>query len=220
MTRTPRRRVPKFRRRREARPTELIEAALSLFAEKGFAATRLADVGRHAGVSPGTVCLYFPSKARLFMAVIDHYLRPVIADQTEIAAGEGSPASRLRRLMLAKAESLRQPNLAALARIIVCEIGSFPEVGRGFYDSVIEPTLTQIARLIEEGIAAGDFRPVAPRLHAHILVAPLPFALIWEACYGHLDPQPSTPIEKMRAHIDAALRALARDPATAASQPR
>ncbi|MBN8527282.1 MAG: TetR/AcrR family transcriptional regulator [Planctomycetes bacterium] len=210
--------TPKFRRRSEARPTELIEAALACFAEKGFAATRLADVGRRAGVSPGTVCLYFPTKERLFMAVIDHYLRPVIADQARIADEAGSPASRLRRLMLAKAESLQRPNLAALARIIVCEIGSFPEVGREFYGSVIEPTMVQIAQLIEEGIACGEFRQVPARVHAHILVAPLPFALIWEACYGHLDPQPSTPIEKMHAHIDSSLRALARD--TAAEQPR
>lgn len=202
----------KFRRRSEARPNELLEAALDLFAEKGFASTRLADVGRRAGVSPGTVCVYFPTKEALFMAVIKRFLQPVIVDQQAILTEHGTARQRLQRLLEAKAESLRRPRLSALVKLIIAEIGSFPVVGRDFYDNVIEPSLQQVGQLIDEGIANGEFRQVDARLHAHLLIDPLPFAVIWKECYGHLETHPTEPGVKMAAHIDLGLRALDRVP--------
>lgn len=202
----------KFRRRSEARPHELLEAALDLFAEKGFASTRLADVGRRAGVSPGTVCVYFPTKEALFMAVIQRFLQPVIVDQQAILTEQGTARQRLQRLLEAKAASLQRPRLSALVKLIIAEIGSFPVVGRDFYDNVIEPSLQQVGQLIDEGIANGEFRQVDARLHAHLLIDPLPFAVIWKECYGHLDSHPTEPYVKMAAHIDLGLRAIDRVP--------
>lgn len=204
--------VRKFRRRSEARPHELLEAALDLFAEKGFASTRLADVGRRAGVSPGTVCVYFPTKEALFMAVIQRFLQPVIVDQQAILTEQGTARQRLQRLLEAKAASLQRPRLSALVKLIIAEIGSFPVVGRDFYDNVIEPSLQQVGQLIDEGIANGEFRQVDARLHAHLLIDPLPFAVIWKECYGHLESHPTEPDVKMAAHIDLGLRALDRTP--------
>ena len=85
--------VPR-KRRKEARPSELLEAALELFVEKGFAATRLEDVASRAGVSKGTLYLYFENKDALFKAVVQEGIIPVIAENEAIAAEPPLPASR------------------------------------------------------------------------------------------------------------------------------
>ena len=61
---------PRWERRKEARPAELLAAALELFVEKGYAGTRLDDVAQRAGVSKGTLYLYFENKEDLFKAVV------------------------------------------------------------------------------------------------------------------------------------------------------
>src|SRR5574343_1755930 len=90
----------KRERRKQARPGELLEAALDLFVEKGFAATRAEEVAVRAGVSKGTLFLYFPSKEELFKAVVrEHIVRHQTQGAEKIARFEGRSAELLRYLM-------------------------------------------------------------------------------------------------------------------------
>src|SRR3954462_9440261 len=79
----------RWRRRKEARPGEILDAALDCFAERGFAATRLEDVAARAGVTKGTAYLYYASKEDLFKAVVRGYLVPVIASLEAAADAPG-----------------------------------------------------------------------------------------------------------------------------------
>lgn len=205
----------KFRRCKEERPGQLLEAALVLFTERGFAATRLADVGRQAGVSPGTVCVYFPTKQALFLAVIGHFLLPAMENQDAIVVGAGTPRERLIALLRAKAEALTRPHMAFLAKLVMSEIGTFPDVGQDFFAAVVEPSMKQVSRLIEEGIASGAFRQVDPRIHARLLVDPLVFDAIWRVSLGHCDPHPIDHCTLLEAHLVAVLRNLDRLPTPA-----
>jgi AcrR family transcriptional regulator len=88
------------KRRKEARPGELLAAALDLFVARGYAATRLEDVAQQAGVSKGTLYLYFENKEALFKAVIREGILPVLAENEEIAARhEGSTFALLEKLL-------------------------------------------------------------------------------------------------------------------------
>ena len=92
---------PRWERRKDARPQELLEAALDLFVERGYAATRLEDVARRAGVSKGTLYLYYENKEELFKAVVRSSIVPIIGDaEVSVAEFEGHSADLLRQLVL------------------------------------------------------------------------------------------------------------------------
>src|SRR5438445_2688875 len=93
----------RWRRRKDARPVEILEAALACFAERGFAATRLEDVAARAGVTKGTLYLYFPGKEELFKAVVRAALIPNL-ERLEEAAGDAPVAEVLGRLVAVFAE--------------------------------------------------------------------------------------------------------------------
>lgn len=207
---TPERRPPKFRRMRDARPGQLIEAALAVFVKRGFAATRFVDVAKVAGVSPGTICLYFPTKEALFLGVVKHYLQPSFDDQTAIMAEPGSPRDRLVRVLQAKAEQLLQPEMASLIKLVVSDIGTFPSAGRELFANIINPFIDQFVKLIDEGVACGEFRPVDARIQARLLLDQLAFAALWQTSFSKVDPHPIDPSALMNAHIIAALRGLDR----------
>src|SRR6187200_3798621 len=90
----------KRERRKEARPGELLAAALDLFVDKGYAATRAEEVAARAGVSKGTLFLYFPSKEELFKAVVmENLAGRFIEWNAEFEAYEGSTCDMLRYCM-------------------------------------------------------------------------------------------------------------------------
>lgn len=197
---------------RDARPGQLLEAALKVFTKHGFTATRFADVAKLAGVSPGTICLYFPTKEALFLGVVKHYLQPSFDDHAAIMAEPGSPRERLVKVLRAKAELLLQPEMASLVKLIVSDIGTFPSAGKELFSNIFEPFMEQFIKLIDEGVSRGEFRPVDARIQARLLLDQLAFAAIWQTSLSKIDPHPIDPHTLMKAHIIAALRGLDRHP--------
>ncbi|MBV6539814.1 TetR/AcrR family transcriptional regulator, partial [Ursidibacter maritimus] len=124
---------PRWTRRKDARPQELLAAALVLFVERGYAATRLDDVATRAGVSKGTLYLYFASKEDLFRAVVRENLVPVL-DEAEQAIDSytGHSASLLREFILGWWQRIGDTPLSGLTKLMVAESGNFPEVAK-FY---------------------------------------------------------------------------------------
>ncbi len=200
---------PKWRRRKEARPGELVDAALGLFVERGFAATRLEDVAASAGVSKGTVCSYFPTKEALFAAVVRQNLLPTIAHQQQLGAEPGTAADALRRIARYKAQMLDDPRLSPLPKLIMSEVGHFPELARLFIDEVCHPSNQLLAGIIQRGIDGGEFRPVEPHLHAHLLMAPLLFHAIWRHSLGRHDTICVETTVFVESHLDVFLRGIA-----------
>lgn len=182
-----------FRRRKEARPGEIAAAALELFVEKGFAATRIDDIAARAGVSKGTVYLYFDSKEALFKAAIEATMLPAIEEAEALVADDSKPAAdMLREFVFGWWQMIGSTSLGGVPKLLVAESGNFPETVAWFHQAVIERALAAMTRLIEHGIARGEFRSVAAPVAARIVFAPMFSYLVWrrsfEQCVRDLPP--------------------------------
>jgi AcrR family transcriptional regulator len=168
------------RRRKECRPSELLTAALELFVEKGFAATRLDDVAARAGVAKGTVYLYFPSKEELFKAVIREGILPALAEGQSFAAQHtGDTANLLREIAYGWWRLIGATPLAGVPKLMISECRNFPEVAQFYFDNVIVPFRRLVGSVIERGIARGEFAPVKVESAIEAVFAPLLLMVIW-----------------------------------------
>ncbi|MDQ2988616.1 MAG: TetR/AcrR family transcriptional regulator, partial [Pseudomonadota bacterium] len=158
---------PRWTRRKDARPQELLAAALTVFVERGYAATRLDDVATLAGVSKGTLYLYFPSKEDLFRAVVRANLLPVLDEAEQIInTYEGHSADLLRDFIFGWWQRIGDTPLSGLTKLMMAESGNFPEVAKFYHDEIISRSDALVIRMLERGMARGEFRRVdAARAH-------------------------------------------------------
>jgi AcrR family transcriptional regulator len=162
------------RRRKEARPQELLDAALELFVERGFAATRAEEVAARAGVSKGTLYLYYPSKEELLKAVIAHYLSSRIAEGAAQAASfDGSASELLRNILIDWWSQLYDSPAAGVFKLVITEVRNFPEIAGFYHREVVERAHELLGGVVRQGIANGEFRAVEVDHAVHSLVLPL-----------------------------------------------
>lgn len=189
--------APRSRRRKEARPGELLDAALALFVENGYAATRVEAVARRAGVSKGTLFLYFPSKEDLFKAVVRHHLAGLFPVwDSELSAFEGSSADLVRYCMNQWWEHVGATPVSGITKLVMAESSHFPEIATFYQAEVMEPAHRLLRRVLQRGIDSGEFRPMDVDLGIYGLIAPLMFLMLWKhgmaPCvnpFNQIDPQ-------------------------------
>lgn len=197
------------RRRAEARPGEIVEAAASVFAERGYAAARLDDVAVRAGVSKGTLYLYFADKAALFEAVVRQSVAPNIEALAVLAAAhEGSQADLLRALFLRAAAFAEAGRIGAVAKMVIGESRTFPELARVWHDGVVARGIGVLSGVIARGQAAGEFRPGDPRLLAVGLFAPLIVGEIWRETFTAAGAEPLDVPALVASHVEVVLAGL------------
>ena len=208
---------PARQRRKEARPQELLDAALALFVEKGFAATRSEEVAQRAGVSKGTLYLYFPSKEELFKAVVRQTLASLIAEGLELAEQfEGSSSELLATLMQTWWERFGSTPAAGIHKVVLAEVRNFPELAQFYSDEVIVPADRLFSGCIQRGIDRGEFRPLPVHEAAHALMSPMIFMALCQfslgACpiHGAVDVDP---VGVLHTHLELVLRGLEVRPA-------
>ncbi|MDT3737596.1 MAG: TetR/AcrR family transcriptional regulator [Denitratisoma sp.] len=204
----------RWKRRKEARPQELTAAALELFVEKGFAATRLEEVAARAGVSKGTLYLYFDSKEALFKAVVREGLVPLIEEGETLVAQSSAPAEELFRAIVARWwEAVGDSPIGGIPKLIFAEARNFPEIARFYAEEVIERGKRLMAAALSRGIESGEFRPFDPEIIVHIVFAPLILRQVWKHsldCCGVTN----VPIDAyLREYLELTLRGLRSDPA-------
>jgi len=171
----------RWQRRKESRPGEIIEAALILFVANGFSATRLEEVAKLAGVSKGTVYLYFDSKEDLFRAVVQQTIIPEIEKAEQKAAVFiGSQRELLTLLVTNWWKVIGETRLAGIPKLIISEASNFPEVAEFYLDKVVSRIRKIIKKSIETGIEQGEFKYSDPVVTTRLLMAPILFAVIWE----------------------------------------
>jgi AcrR family transcriptional regulator len=211
------RREPRWRRRADARPAEIFDAALTVFSARGFQAATLDEVAKVAGISKGTLYLYFKSKTALFEAMALELMRaPVLAALDGIAKAPTARAGLLGLMQLMDG-MLADPRRSALPKLIISESAGFPELARIWLTTVIQPVRARLAQFIERGIAAGEFRTVDPWATAKLVIAPFLLSAIWMRTFEGLDERPFDGAALVRQHTDMLLRGLAPDPSRAAS---
>src|SRR5262245_30635161 len=198
----------RWRRRKADRPAEILSAALDCFAERGFAATRMDDVAARAGVTKGTVYLYFKTKEDLFKALVRSELLPNIEHAEAVAARGGSAAALLERLVSQWAEHVVPSRVGVLPKLMIAEAGNFPELAKFYLDEVVHRALGLIRRVLLAGIEAGEFRPVDADHTAYLVVAPLLLSVLWRHSFEPHDDRPLDASALCRAHLDFLLTSL------------
>lgn len=201
-------RLPRVRRK-EARPQEIVRAALHLFALRGFAATRLDDVAAEAGISKGTLYLYFENKEALFRAVVNESVLPNIEAIEQLIATYDGPTPDLLRPMIERFASVVESEAGCVPKIVISEAGNFPAVARFYADTVIKRGLGILARVLERGMARGEFRHVEVAQTLPLIVAPFLMMAQWQHSLApHIEIQ-FEPRAVLQQHLDFLLRALA-----------
>jgi len=196
-------------RRKDARPSEITAAAMTLFAERGFAATRLEDVAAAAGIGKGTIYLYFSNKEELFQAVVRQRLLPRLDIAEALIRRHKGTTTALLRTIIGWAEKAIESDIAAIPKLVLTEAGNFPEIARFYGDVVVKRGLCLLAMVIARGVERGEFRPVDPWGVMPLFVAPVLMMALWKHSLGrHTDIQLS-PRLVLGAHIDMLLRGLA-----------
>ncbi|WP_346427338.1 TetR/AcrR family transcriptional regulator [Caulobacter sp. 17J65-9] len=184
---------PKWRRRKEARPGEIVAAAFAVFAEKGFAAARLDEIAARAGVSKGALYLYFETKEELFHAVVRDAVAPNVAQVRAAAeAFEGPFAQLVRALLPMMAARIVESGAGKVVKMVIGESRNFPALAQHWHDEVVAPTLGVLSGLIERAQARGEVRPGDPRVHAFSLVGPLMLGVLWREV---LEPVGGAPVD-------------------------
>lgn len=199
-------------RRKEARAQELLDAALTLFVERGFAATRTEEVALRAGVSKGTLYLYYPSKEDLFKAVVRQNLSSLIAKGDDIAASfEGSSSELLAYLIHTWWNSAGSTPAAGIHKIVLAEANKFPELAQFYLDEVIVPADRLFGGCVQRGIARGEFRELPLSEVAQALIAPLIFLALYRHSFGSRAVRSLAdidPVVAVNMHLNLVLRGL------------
>ncbi|WVN41429.1 TetR/AcrR family transcriptional regulator [beta proteobacterium MWH-UniP1] len=181
---------PRWKRRKDARPQEVIDAALALFAEFGYAQTRLDDVAAKAGISKGTVYLYFASKQDLFEAVVQDRVTPwleAIASQT---INDEEPTEQVLRNFLNWGwNQFLESKLYLIARVVLAESNNFPNLAQAYLREVMGPIHTHLEALLQRGVERGEVQGPVSRERAKAMLAPLAWLSIWrQALLAHVEP--------------------------------
>lgn len=203
----------KHERRKDARPGELLAAALDLFVEKGFAATRSEEVARRAGVSKGTLFLYFASKEELFKAVVRENISGRFSEwNAEFEAFEGSTADMLRYCMTMWWARLGSSKASGITKLMLSEADNFPELAAFYQHEVIQPAQQLIRRILQRGVDRGEFAPVDMKYGVYTVLAPMLFLQLLmhsrAVCIDDAQASPLVPEEYLAAQVQTILEGL------------
>jgi len=203
----------RWSRRKEARPQEILEAALEVFAEKGYSAAKIEDIASRAGVTRGTPYLYVCNKADIFKAMLRELMLPQlgIAELAQTPL-EGSAADALRHIVGLWWERMGATRFSVLPKLMIAEARNFPEVAQIYHDEFIVPGQALFRRVVDYGVARGEFRPIAGDELVHIFPAPIVMLMIWQQAFAPCAPaQTLEPQRYLATMLDVFLHGIATD---------
>jgi AcrR family transcriptional regulator len=202
---------PRWARRKEARPGELLDAALDLFVERGFAGTRLEDVAKKAGVSKGTLYLYYSGKEELFKAVVRESLLPKLDAAEDVLNNKLADSIELFRYVIyGWWEQIGNTRLSGLSKLVLSESGNFPELAEFYHKEFIARGMSMIERLLGRGVARGEFRQVNTHLITQVIMAPVMMLMMWKHSFGASKIDPISPESYLDSMVDLCLHGLIR----------
>jgi len=202
----------RWRRRKESRSSEILDAALACFAQKGFASTRMEDIAARAGVSKGTPYLYFDSKEAIFKALARQSLGAQIeAVADHVGSYEGHTADLLRHVIAAMGHFASTSDRVVLPRLLLAEIGNFPELAEFWRREIVDQGLVLFESLIRRGVTRGEFRDVPPHHAARLCIAPVLLLMLWRTTFARFDDAPYDYQGLINTHLETLLAGLARE---------
>jgi AcrR family transcriptional regulator len=200
---------PRWQRRAEDRPREICAAALAVFADKGFAAAKLDDIARRAGVSKGTLYLYFKDKEDLFRAVVRDTFAPNIDTVRALVEAADMPFADIVRAFLPRfAEIVTHVPIGAVAKMVIGESRNFPELAKVWHDEIVSRAIGMIAGLIGKAQERGEVRPGDPRLQAFSLMGPMMLGILWRETLQPVGGEPIDLAKLAKQHCETVLAGL------------
>lgn len=195
-------------RRKDARPQELIAAALQAFAERGFAGTKIEDIAELAGVAKGTVYLYFDTKDALFEAVVRENISPIFDRLESMTLTAPGTAGELLTKLVERlyTELIDHPARRVVMQVLISEGSRFPQLTAFYHDEVIAKGKQILRKLIRRGIDSGEFRATPALTHPEVIIGPVILAAVWKMTF-----EPSSPLnikQYMLTHLDIVLNGL------------
>ena len=202
--------VPRWRRRKAARPAEILTAALDSFVERGYEASRLEDIARQAGCTKGTIFLYYASKAELFKAAVREAMGPMLlaAEQT-VEGHRGGARELLEALLRQRWQSMTNTRLSGIPKLMFTEGGKFPELARFYHDEIIDRSQSLLTRVLELGVEGGEFRPLDAANVARVSIAPILLAAIWRHSFASVVEKQIDPERYFETALELLFRGIA-----------
>lgn len=200
---------PRWERRKDARPQELLAAALDLFVERGYASTRLEDVAKRAGVSKGTLYLYFTNKEELFKAVVRENIVPALGEAEDIISTyEGHSADLLRCVIMGWWERLGATKASGIIKLVMAEAGNFPDLALFYQEEVIARSTRLMTSMFERAVVRKEFRPIDVNMMTQVLIAPMLMLITWKHSVGPCNGAQLDPMGFLESFLDMALHGL------------
>jgi AcrR family transcriptional regulator len=176
----------KFRRRKTERPQEIVVAAADVFAEKGFAASKLTDIAARTGVTKGTLYLYYETKEALFEAVVKSFASVTVSDLRDFIENfEGSFADLVQKFPEVAIQRIGESRIPSVAKMVIGESKNFPDLARVWRSEVFSPLLAVLAERIRVAQDAGEVAPGPPEIHALSISSPIILALLAREVFGN-----------------------------------
>jgi AcrR family transcriptional regulator len=173
--------APRWRRIPEERPHQILAAAIEVFGEHGLSAARIDDIARRAGVSKGTIYLYFPTKEALFQEMVRQTIIARIELSEQNVSALHTATEQITVFLDNWWTALRSPDYLTVFRLVLAEMHHFPELTEFYSREVVLRAMTLLSGLIERGVANGEFRPVDPVVTARILSSMCASHALWIA---------------------------------------
>ena len=202
-------RARSWNRRKQARPGEILDAALNVFAEKGYAAARMEDIAQRAGVTKGTIYLYFRSKEDVFKSLARMHVGDTLTSATEQALQyEGSLTDFLTMFFAIVTQNIHHSPAVVLPKIIISESGNFPELAQFWRTEVIDKALAMLTGVVQKSIARGEIRDLPPDHLVRICVAPIVLSIIWRTVFAATDGTPFDYEKFFSLHFDVLMNGI------------
>jgi AcrR family transcriptional regulator len=200
----------RWQRRKDERAPEILDAALTCFAEKGFAATRMDEIAARAGITKGTIYLYFESKEAVFKALARQSIGAQLSQVHAYVETFGGTSAELLRLVIGTLGYFaRTSDRVILPKVLLAEVGNFPELAEFWRREIIDRGIGLFETIIRRGVARGEFRDIPPQHAARLCVAPMLVLILWRTIFSQFDEQPYDYDGLVQAHLDILLRGLA-----------
>ncbi|AMC37096.1 hypothetical protein VN23_14215 [Janthinobacterium sp. B9-8] len=203
----------RWTRRKEARPQEILEAALGLFVSKGFAATKMADIAKAAGVTSGTPYIYFAGKEEIFEAVMREILLPQLTIGHELLASfQGSSADLLRVMLQTWWQAMGESQLSAFPKLMIAEGSNFPQIAKIYQEEFVVPGNKILRHILERGVASGEFRVADIDYAIEVISAPIIVAMLMKHSLINCLPEALDPERFLNTTLDLLLNGLMASP--------
>lgn len=205
---------PKWRRKPEERPNDILDGALIEFRSKGFKGARVEDIAKHAGLSKGTVYLYFKSKEEMLKALVRRSISPTALALKEIAdhvcddCSDEPAADVLKKMLMIVGEQMIGAKAGAIPIIIIGEAGRFPELAEFYKTEIIETCMKALATVIRRGVEQGEFRNVDIMISIRALMGAVIMQVIWSGVFAANVKAPFSVSDLIKTHLDIFLNGV------------